>query len=146
MYEKTDLIVRALSLDITDKSILEVACGCAELSISAAPYAKIVHCIDIDMHRVPTTLPQNVCFYQMDACNMSYSNGLFDTVIIYNAFSHVHTQWDAIEKECMRVLKPSGCFYVISTWSMDIALMNEVFEGTIERYKDFCVVKIEKFQ
>ena len=75
---------------------------------------------------------------------MSYPDHSFDTVIMYNAFAHVYTQWDLLEKECLRVLKPSGYFYVISTWSMDIALMNEVFEGKTEKYKDFCVVKIEK--
>ena len=142
--KKTDLIVKALSSDIMDKSILEVACGCAEFSISAAPYAKCVTCVDIDKQRVPSELPQNVCFYQIDACKMSYPDHSFDTVIMYNAFAHVYTQWDLLEKECLRVLKPSGYFYVISTWSMDIALMNEVFEGETEKYKDFCVVKIEK--
>ena len=142
--KKTDLIVKALSLDITDKNILEVACGCAEFSVSAARYAQNVACVDIETHRVPIQLPPNVCFSKMDAGDMSYPDNSFDTVIMYNAFAHVQTQWDLIEKECLRVLKPSGCFYVISTWSMDIALMNEVFEGKTEKYKDFCVVKIEK--
>lgn len=142
--KKTDLIVKALSSDIADKSILEVACGCAEFSVSAARYAKSVDCIDIETQRVPTDMPSNVSFQRMDACHMTYSDAIFDTVIMYNAFAHVYTQWDLIEKECLRVLKPSGYFYVISTWSMDIALMNEVFEGKTEKYKDFCVVKIEK--
>ena len=138
------MIVKAISQEIIDKNILEVACGCAELSVSAARYARNVTCVDIETHRVPIKLPPNVCFNKMDAGDMSYPDHSFDTVIMYNAFAHVHDQWSSIEKECLRVLKPSGRFYIISTWNLDISLMNEVFEGTIERYKDFCVVKIEK--
>ncbi len=142
--KKTDLIVKVLSSDITDKNVLEVACGCAEFAVSAARYAQNVACVDIETHRVPIKLPRDVCFSKMDASDMSYPDHSFDTVIMYNAFAHVHTQWESIEKECMRVLKPSGCFYVISTWNIDISLMNEVFKGKIEKYKDFCVVRIEK--
>ena len=142
--KKVDLIVKAIFSDIADKNILEVACGCAEFSISAASYAYNVACIDIETHRVPVQLPSNVCFSKMDAGNMSYPDHSFDTVIMYNAFAHVHDQWSFIEKECLRVLKPTGHLYVISTWSLDISLMNEVFGGSIERYKDFCFVKIEK--
>lgn len=49
--KKADIIVQLLSSDIIDKKILEVACGCAELSISAARYAHSVSCIDIDDSR-----------------------------------------------------------------------------------------------
>ena len=51
--KKVDLIAKAIFSDITDKNILEVACGCAEFSISAASYAHTVACIDIETHRVP---------------------------------------------------------------------------------------------
>ena len=142
--KKTDAIVKILSLDIVDRSILEVACGCAELSISAAPTAKSVTCIDIEEYRVPPVLPTNVCFSKMDACDMSYSDDLFDTVIMYNAFAHVYPQWEPIKKECLRVLKPKGCFYIISTWNLDVSLMNEVFEDRMVKCKDFHIVKLEK--
>ena len=119
--KKTDVIVQLLSFDIVDKKILEVACGCAELSISAARYAQSVSCIDIDDSRLSNILPHNVCFEVMDASQMSYSSSSFDTIILYNAFSHIYSQWDSIKNECMRVLKSSGAIYLVSTWKLDIS-------------------------
>ena len=140
--KKTDVIVQLLSFDIVDKKILEVACGCAELSISAAPYAHRVSCIDIDDGRLSNTLPQNVYFEIMDATQMSYSNNSYDTVILYNAFSHIYSHWETIKEECMRVVKPSGAVYIISTWKLDVSLMNEVFDNNAVWMKDFCIVKL----
>ena len=130
--------------DIVDKKILEVACGCAELSISAAHHAQSVSCIDIDDSRLSNTLPNNVCFEVMDASQMSYASSSFDTIILYNAFSHIYSQWDSIKNECMRVLKSSGVIYIVSTWKLDISLMTEVFGSNAEWKKDFLVVKLEK--
>ena len=140
--KKTDKIVQMLSSDIIGKRVLEVACGCAELSISAAPYAHSVSCIDIDDGRLSNTLPQNVYFEIMDATQMSYSNNSYDTVILYNAFSHIYSHWDKIKEECMRVVKPSGAVYIISTWKLDVSLMNEVFDNNAVWMKDFCIVKL----
>ena len=142
--KKTDKIVQLLSSDIIDKRVLEVACGCADLSISAARYAHSVSCIDIDDGRLTDVLPKNVCFEIMDATQMSYSNSSFDTVILYNAFSHIYSQWDTIKEECMRVVKSSGTVYVISTWKLDISLMSEIFGNNAVWMKDFCVVKLVK--
>jgi len=140
--KKTDNIVQLLSSDIIGKSVLEVACGCAGLSISAARFAHSVSCIDIDDGRLSDALPQNVYFEIMDATQMSYSNSSFDTVILYNAFSHIYSQWDAIKEECLRVVKSSGTVYIISTWKLDISLMTEIFGNKIVWMKDFCVVKL----
>ena len=140
--KKTDKIVQMLSSDRIGKRVLEVACGCADLSISAAPYAHSVSCIDIDDGRLSDALPQNVYFEIMDATQMSYSNSSFDTVILYNAFSHIYAQWDAIKEECMRVVKSAGTVYIISTWKLDISLMTEVFGSNAVWIKDFCVVKL----
>ena len=142
--KKTDIIVQLLSDDIQDKNILEVACGCADFSVSAARYAHKVSCIDIDDSRLSVALPHNVCFELMDAAQMSYSDSSFDTVVLYNAFSHVYSQWDSIKDQCMRVLKPSGVIYIVSTWKLDIALMTEVFNHRAVRKKAFLVVRLEK--
>ena len=75
---------------------------------------------------------------------MHYSNDSFETVILYNAFSHIYSQWDIIKDECMRVLKPSGVLYIVSTWNLDIFLMEEVFGSNVEWKKDFFVVKFCK--
>lgn len=142
--KKADIIVQLLSSDIIDKKILEVACGCAELSISAARYAHSVSCIDIDDSRLSNILPRNVCFEVMDASQMRYSSDSFDTIILYNAFSHIYSQWDSIKDECVRVLKSSGVIYIVSTWKLDISLMTEVFGSNAEWKKDFLVAKLEK--
>lgn len=109
--KKTDIIVQLLSSDMVDKNVLEVACGCADLSISAAHYAHSIFCIDVDDSKLSDNLPQNVCFEIMDASQMSYLSSSFDTIILYNAFSHIYSQWDAIKEECMRVIKSSGTIY-----------------------------------
>ena len=57
--KKTDLLVSLLMQDIADQKILEVACGCAEFSVSAARYAHSVSCIDIDGSRASEHLPSN---------------------------------------------------------------------------------------
>lgn len=142
--KKTDIIVQLLSDDMRGKNILEVACGCAELSVSAAHYAHSVSCIDIDDSRLPDTLPHNVCFELMDATQMRYLSNSFDTVILYNAFSHVYPQWDFIKDECMRVLKPSGVLYIVSTWKLDVSIMTNVFSNSAVWKKDFLIVKLTK--
>ena len=142
--KNTDLIVKLLLSDIADKNILEVACGCADFSISASRYAQGVSCIDLDDSRLSGALPNNIHFEKMDATKMNYPSGSFDTIILYNAFSHIYSQWDSIKKECLRVLKPSGRLYIASTWKLDISLMNEVFESSVEWQKEFFVARIEK--
>ena len=144
MKKKTDIIVKLLASDIVGKSILEVACGCAELSISAARDANDVYCIDIDDSRLPDVLPENIYFEKMDASNMRYSEESFDTIIIYNAFYHIYAQWDSIKKECLRVLKPAGKLFIISTWKLDNALMNDVFNEDLKKHKDFLIAELSK--
>ncbi len=142
--KKTDKLARLISSDIKDKKILEVACGCADFSISASRYANSVSCIDIDDSRLSDNLPHNVIFEIMDASKMSYSNNSFEAVILYNAFSHIYSQWDAIKDECMRVLKYSGALYIVSTWNLDISLIVEVFGDNAKWEDDFLVVKFDK--
>ena len=144
MKRKTDIIVQFLDSDIKNKCILEVACGCADFSISASRTAKKVFSIDIDNSRLPELLPENVCFEKMDASCMSYPDESFDTIIIYNAFSHIYSQWDMIKNECFRVIRPMGKVYIISTWKLDTSLMKEVFEKAETHYKDFVIVKLTK--
>lgn len=142
--KKTDIIAKLLSAEIKNKDILEVACGCADLSMSVARYAHSVSCIDINDNRLPDTLPPNVCFTLMDATQMSYSSNSFDIVILYNAFSHVYTQWDSVKYECMRVLKPSGVMYIIATWKLDVFLMSEIFCNNAVQNGNFLIAKFVK--
>jgi len=87
IMKKTDRLVNILASDIEHKDVLEVACGAADFSISAARIANMVSCIDLDDSRLNNQVKQNnVRFQIMDASNMSYSDNEFDTIVIYNAF------------------------------------------------------------
>ncbi len=107
--KKTDTLVNLLTSDIKNKDILEVACGAADFSVSAAQIANSVSCIDLDDSRLNNQVKQNKILFQiMNASNMSYSDNVFDTVVIYNAFFHIQSQWGVIERECKRVMKGTG--------------------------------------
>ena len=143
--KKTDALVNMLISDIESKEVLEVACGAADFSVSAARAATHVSCIDLDACRLNHLDKQeNVTFQIMDAARMSYPDNTFDTVVIYNAFFHIRDQWDEIEKECRRVLKRTGILYVIGTWSLDTILMIEMFGDQAFWQAGFLLVRIEK--
>ena len=72
---------------------------------------------------------------------MTYPDHSFDTVVLYNAFSHIQSQWSAIEKECRRVLKDDGAIWLVGTWKMDRPDGGS-FRG--ERRVDFLTVKLGK--
>lgn len=128
----TDRIVRCLLPEIEGKEVLEVACGTAEFSLSAARWAKRVTCIDIEESRLDERVKKqdNICFRVMDASKMDFEGEAFDTIIVYNAIYHIKDQYDEILEECRRVLKPEGHIFLISTWKLDLALMREKFGGT----------------
>lgn len=50
--KKTDALVKKLTSDIENKDVLEVACGTADFSVSAAQLANSVSCIDLDDSRL----------------------------------------------------------------------------------------------
>ena len=140
--KKTDFVVQQLLPEIENKDILEAACGSAEFSASAASYARSVSCIDIDDGRLIPITQDNICFEIMDAAKMRYPDGTFDTVFVYNALYHINSQWEEIEKECRRVLKPEGNIYIIGTWKLDISLMQDMFGERAEQKGDCLVVKL----
>ena len=103
--KNTDILVNLLIADIKNKTILEAACGAADFSISASVYSDSGYCIDIDDRRLNSKLAANFHFQIMDASQMDYADNTFDTIILYNAFYHIQSQWIKIEPECKRVLK-----------------------------------------
>ena len=103
-----------------------------------------VYCIDLDDGRLDSELMENVHFQIMDASKMAFTDSTFDTVVLYNAFSHIQSQWFEIKQECMRVLKTNGVIYVVGTWKIDTHLMMEVF-GDEAKWRDgFLIVEIRK--
>ncbi|HPK14649.1 MAG TPA: class I SAM-dependent methyltransferase [Clostridia bacterium] len=126
---------------IDQKTILEVACGCAEFSISASKFAKQVNCIDLEGKRLSPaweTVP-NMQFDIMDAANMLFKSNTFDTIIVYNALEHIRYNLENILKECRRVLRHDGNIYIISSYKMDKAIIEEYLIPILkENPIDFC--------
>lgn len=142
--KKTDILVDLLMADIENKTILEVACGAADFSVSASVYTDRVYCIDLDAGRLDSKLAENLHFQIMDASKMDYKDDTFDTIILYNAFFHIHSQWIEIEQECKRVLKAEGVIYVVGTWKLDTHRMMDVFGDKAKWQKQFLIAEIRK--
>lgn len=104
-----------------DSVILEVACGCAKFSIEASKIARSVFCIDLDSFRLRDNIKNisNVTFEQMDASSMTYKDDSFDAVVLYNAVAHIDTILEDVLSECLRVLKPGGSVFIISSFKID---------------------------
>jgi len=83
--KKADRIVQLLLPNIENKTILEVACGCADFSIAASSYASKVFCIDIVDSRL--VKQDNIYFEIMDASMMRYPDEMFDS--IYPEFPNI---------------------------------------------------------
>ncbi len=141
--KNTDSLVHLLIADIDNKSVLEVGCGSADFSISAATYANSVSCIDLDACRLGK-LKENVHFQNMDASKMDFADQTFDTAVLYNAFFHIRSQWAEIEKECKRVLKENGTLYIVGTWKLDVNEMMKEFGEKAKWHDRFLIVQIKK--
>ncbi len=143
--KKTDAIVKLLLPAIENKTILEVACGSADFSISASSYATDVFCIDLVDTRLDSRIQRDhIHFEVMDASLMRYPDKTFDSVFVYNALSHIEQQWEAIENECKRVLKRNGKIYIIGSWKIDISLIDSMFAGEAKWNDGFYIVERKK--
>ena len=130
----------------TDRSVLEIACGGAELTILAARTAKEVYCIDIERKRGPTVLNKidNVYFKIMDACSMEFNKDKFDTAVIWNAVGHLDNLPRVIS-ESMRVLKPEGVLLICASWKLDKVIMEESLLPFLDERHYSYIVKNGKF-
>ncbi|MDE7054686.1 MAG: class I SAM-dependent methyltransferase [Oscillospiraceae bacterium] len=142
--KNTDILVNLIMEEIENKTVLEVACGAADFSVSASAYSDCVYCIDLDARRLNGKTAANIHFQIMDASKMVYADNTFDTVILYNAFSHIQTQWIEIEQECKRVLKADGVIYIVGTWKLDVHNIMDVFGDKARWRNQFLIVEIRK--
>ncbi len=142
--KNTDILVKLLRADIENKAILEVACGAADFSVSASAYSDSVYCIDLDARRLNSSLKEKLHFQIMDASKMDYADDTFDTIILYNAFFHIQSQWIEIERECRRVLKAGGVIYVVGTWKLDVNIIIDIFGGEAKWQDQFLIAAIRK--
>ncbi len=118
---------------VIDKDVLEVACGSADLSVTLSSVARTVNCIDlVDFLLNPEVGKRlNVKFSLMDAAQMSFADSSFDTVVIYNAAYHIKDKLDRILSECLRVAKQGGAVCVISSFSIDKAIIERDVATTL---------------
>ncbi len=113
--------------NIRGKDVLEVACDCAEFSLAAAQTAKSVDGIDLDNLRLPPQAhkTEDFAFTIMDATNMTFADESFDMVVMYNAVGHLCAVLEKVLKECVRVTKDGGKIFVISSFRMDMPVIDE---------------------
>ena len=125
--KRVDRVLFRLMPDIVSKRVLEPACGCAEFSVAAATHAAEVVCFDLDDKRLDPTARQTLKlrFEIMDATAMRFPDGSFDTVVLYNAIGHLAHIAEPVLWECLRVVNATGVVWVVSSFRMDKAVIQE---------------------
>ena len=125
--KRVDRVLFRLMPDIVSKRVLEPACGCAEFSVAAATHAAEVVCFDLDDKRLDPTVRQTLKlhFEIMDATAMRFPDGSFDTVVLYNAIGHLAHIAEPVLWECLRVVNTTGVVWVVSSFRMDKAVIQE---------------------
>lgn len=125
--KRVEQAIEHIAENISGKAVLEVACGCAEFSLAAAHTAKSVDGIDLDYFRLPPSArkTEGFKFTVMDATNMAFPKGSFDAAVMYNAIGHLGAVLEKVLKECLRVTKPGGVIFVISSFRIDMPIIDE---------------------
>ena len=125
--KRVEQAIAHIAENISGKAVLEVACGCAEFSLAAAQTAKSVDGIDLDYLRLPPSArkTEGFKFTVMDATNMAFPEGSFDAAVMYNAIGHLGAVLEKVLKECLRVTKPGGAIFVISSFRIDMPVIDE---------------------
>lgn len=125
--KRVEQAIEHIAENISGKAVLEVACGCAEFSLAAAQTAKSVDGIDLDYLRLPPSArkTEGFKFTVMDATNMAFPEGSFNAAVMYNAIGHLGAVLEKVLKECLRVTKPGGAIFVISSFRIDMPVIDE---------------------
>lgn len=125
--KRVETAISRLMPDIDGKRVLEPACGCAEFSIAATAHAAEVVCFDLDDQRLnpEATHTERLRFEIMDATAMRFPDGSFDTVVLYNAIGHLAHIAEPVLWECLRVVNTTGVAWVVSSFRMDKAVIQE---------------------
>lgn len=125
--KRVERAIEHIAESINGKAVLEIACGGAEFSLAAAQTAKSVDGIDLDYLRLPPSArkTEGFKFTVMDATNMAFPEGSFDAAVMYNAIGHLGAVLEKVLKECLRVTKPGGAIFVISSFRMDMPVIDE---------------------
>ena len=125
--KRVERAIEHIAESINGKAVLEIACGGAEFSLAVAQTAKSVDGIDLDYLRLPPQArkTEGFKFTVMDATNMAFAEGRFDAAVMYNAIGHLGAVLEKVLKECLRVTKPGGAIFVISSFRIDMPVIDE---------------------
>lgn len=139
-------VVEKIKDDIAGKKVLEAACGRAEFSVCASRLAEEVFSVDMVSFRLMKEVKEckNLTFEQMDVTAMKYEEQTFDTVVIYNAIAHLDTVIPETLSESKRVLKAGGVVYVISSFKIDKAVIEEKLIPYLEKSGERYTVETDK--
>jgi ubiquinone/menaquinone biosynthesis C-methylase UbiE len=105
----------AASIDLKDKSILEIGCGRGGGLYYVAKYFPLKTAIGVDLNERATKFSQKfynvdgLSFMQGDAQNLDISDGSFDAILNVES-SHRYPDMSAFLGEVKRILRPGGHF------------------------------------
>ena len=142
---KPEKAVLKLHEYIKNKKLLEIACGSAEFSVSAADLAASVHCIDSDPHRImPEVIEhENITVRKMNASDLLFPDDSFDTVVMYNAVARLAGEMEKAVAEAMRV---GGDTVLISSLNTDKYVIFDELLPMLERERiPFCLMMDGEF-
>lgn len=134
---RIEKVMEKLKEWISNKDVLEVACGSAIFSIFASEFAKNVYCIDLVNYRLDANIAKcdNLVFQIMDAAKMSYQDQTFDIIVLFNAIAHISDKFEFVFNECLRVLRRGGRLCIISSFKMDkVIIYNELIPRLQDRF------------
>jgi len=98
-----------------DKVIYDIGCGCGRNLYFASKYGKKIYAIDISKISLnlaeKTIKSKNVIFKEGDNLNLDIKNNSADLVISEGVIHHTGNTKKAF-KECVRILKSGGYFYL----------------------------------
>lgn len=155
----------AKEINPVNQTVLDIATGTGSLAIALSPVAKSVVGIDLSSKMLNVARKKrnagNVSYLQMDAGNMNFREGEFDTVTISLG---LHDMPPGIRRsvleEVKRVLKKDGKLYILEhdlpeneTLAWCVSRLTDLFESRyyldfvqsdLKMLLQFCGFKVEK--
>lgn len=143
--EETEQVKEMVSMNLTDKLLLEIGCGMGTSSVMFALQGAQIVASDLTKHAVQMTnnkfqmLDLNGIAVQADAEHLPFRDNTFDVVFSSGVLHHTPNTEQAID-EIYRVLKPGGEAVVMlyAKWSfhylVSLFLVRGILLGAIFRY------------